>query len=348
MKNLKRFLRWIILLTLLTGFASGINAQTPVVINAENAAQLVSEYVLEGHEGTIYALAWSPDGTTLASASQDGTVRLWDTATWQETAQLIGHDRPVWGVAWSPDGTQIASAGWNRDVLLWDVATSSLIRTLDGRGRLFDIEWSPDGLHVASGSANGSVFVWDAATGERVARLEGHLAETIAVIWSADGNSIISGSIDTTIRVWDWRTGAEIERLLDPGLVSGVRADVNGLALSPDGTRFASARQTGQIAIWDALSLEFVMRTDAAHIGWARGVVWSPDGVMLASTGDDERLIIRSADTGDLVARISGHEAPVWSIAWSPDGSQIATGSGQYDSDAGEHHIRIWTVPENE
>jgi hypothetical protein len=159
----------------------------PYVIEAEIAAfralQAPLELaVLEGHGATVWSVAFSPDGTRLASGSSDDTVRLWDVASGQETARLEGHGADVNSVAFSPDGTRLASGGDDDTVRLWDMASGQQTARLEGHGDgVGSVAFSPDGTRLASGR-RGSIFgggdnavhLWDVASGQETARLEGH------------------------------------------------------------------------------------------------------------------------------------------------------------------------------
>src|SRR5438132_244392 len=168
-------------------------------------------YTYRGHSAGVMEVAWSPDGTRLASASNDGTVQVWGAANGGHVYAYRGHADRVNAVAWSPDGTRIASGSDDDTVQVWDAANGRHVYTYRGHAdAVWGVAWSPDGTRIVSGSGNidngrgdTTAQVWDAANGGHILIYRGHSGPIWTVAWSPDGTRIASGSADKTSQVWE-------------------------------------------------------------------------------------------------------------------------------------------------
>ena len=235
--------------------------------------------------GGSSALAFSPDGATLASGStrtSQANIKLWDVTNRTLIATLPGHTggpTGVHSVAFSPSGDTLASGSGDQTVKLWDVANESLIATLTGHtSHVFSVAWSSDGT-LASGSRDGTVKLWDAASQTSTATLEGNTGRVLDVAFSPDG-TLLASSTDEAMLLWDVGTRKETASLQGHGEAS----------FSADGTTLVTGARLGEIVLWDVATAKSIAKLghpdrlkDAS--GFGINGVFSPDGSLLASVG---------------------------------------------------------------
>jgi WD40 repeat protein len=313
------------------------------------------------HTHWIRSVAFSPDGTLLASGGEDERVRLWDVRNPQgvrHVKTLERHNGKIRRVAFSPDGITLASASEDRTIRLWDirrwqtkrwrVARRTKYLPLEGHAqRIRSIAFSPDGRRLLSGDDSGQVRFWDVtidapSRGFCLATKEGHSSWIWSVACSPDQGRrwAASGSEDQTIRVWDMDSFEN--RYIKQGHISWIRS----LAFSPDGKTLASGEDR-LVRFWDlgkSDPVDSVPRStmpreedkDEGHTGWVRTIAFSPDGEMLASCGEDHTIKLWDRD-GKHHRTLRGERNPVRAVAFHPQGELLAG--------AEDELIRLWKYP---
>jgi WD40 repeat protein/predicted Ser/Thr protein kinase len=275
--------------------------------------------VCAGHTENINTLVFSPDGTHLASASDDGTARLWDAATGLALRTLTGHRAKVLSVAFRPDGSRILTSSSDGTVRQWDAQTGQPAEPPFER-HISEVPvavYSPDGQLVASGGNDRTVRLWRVDGREELAVLHGHAAAVIDLAFSADGRRLASTGHDDTVRFWETGPQAGLP------VLRGHKLYVYPVAFSPDGRRLASGSWDKTVRLWDA-------RTGAPgatldHPGFVRTLAFGPDGFWLMTACDaDNQLRIWDVATARLRRRFPVAAPIVWELVLSPDGSDVA------------------------
>jgi WD40 repeat protein len=333
-------------------------------------------FSLKGHSGPVWAVTFSPDGEYLASASSDGTVKVW-AATHVPEAVSIKDAGVIRRAAFSPDGKRLASSAAGSIIKVWDTNTGHVALSLKGHsGYVGSVAFSPDGKYLASGAGDATVRVWDATTGRTTHVLRGHTLAVQNVLFSPDGQLVASVSgeyrenpVPGEVRVWSVASGKQVLTLEGPA-----RSPWH-MAFSPDGKRLAIPYGS-DVKLWEVMTGQQTL-TLKGHTSDVISVVFSPNGERLATTydrnlriwdttngqetlsvgsdagnvvfsPDSQYVAVASADglnsikiwqltTGQETHVLKGHSEYVRSAAFSADGTRLATGSR-------DRTVKIWDL----
>ncbi|MDT9233670.1 MULTISPECIES: serine/threonine-protein kinase [Limnospira] len=302
---------------------------TPV--SAWNQARLGQ--TLTGHTARVLTVAITPDGKTLASGSDDNTVRLWSLQTFEHLSTLTGHGGAINSIAISPDGRVIASGSRDNTVKLWDLHSKQEIATLKGHERdITTIAFSRDGQTLASGSHDHTITLWYLGTNELIGTLRGHNREIRAVAFSPNGRLLASASQDNTVKLWDLNRREEISTLLSHD------NSVNAIAFSRDGQTLISGSSDKTLKLWDVTTKE-VMATLHGHSQAIKSIAVSPDGRIIASGGDDDTVQLWDLKNQEAIATLRGPSSKIEAIAFSPKRPLLVSGSHN-------RNLEIWQIPD--
>jgi WD40 repeat protein len=317
---------------------------------AAGSGQLLFE--LPGHKSLIFAMAFSPDGTRLASAGLDGTAILWSLGEegGEALITLSGHMRAIADVDFSLDGARLAT-GADDGVRIWDLSASGTAELLafPGHGDLVsEVDISQDGKYLATASMDGTAKVWDLTDGQLLFDLLGHTDRVVDVSFSPDGRLLATAGTDNTARTWDFAASLSAgagQPLLalsghrDAPPIGGLFPGVSRVNFSPDGQLLVTAGADGTARVWEVHSgREVLVLSGHPNGNGVTNAIFSPDGTRLATATDSSRIadtVVKVWDfsaalktgtgTGRDLLSLSGFPDRVWGLAFSPDGRRLAT-----------------------
>jgi WD40 repeat protein len=290
-------------------------------------ADWMDSWILTGHSGPVYGLAFSPDGLLLASGSGDGTVRLWETATGGEYGEYGPVGSYVMSVAFSPDGEEVAAAADLGEVWRWECASGRKLKPIKAGGAS-GLQYAPGGSAIAT-CVNGDPTLWDARTGKRVAHFTP--GDAFDLVFVRGGRGLVSGTGQEAVQLWDVAS-QELRATLEPQWDM-----VHALAAVPGGTRVVLGTEKGGrhlLLFWDLTTFE-VTSMPTGHTGPLMAIAFSPDGGAMLTGSGDGTVKSWDARTGEERVTVEGHDNPVFPVAFSPDGRLVASGS--YDG-----VVRLW------
>ncbi|TYB71313.1 hypothetical protein FXF51_02475 [Nonomuraea sp. PA05] len=301
--------------------------------------------VLRGFPGEVHAVAFSPDGATLAAAGRAAPLRLWDVARLAPAPWPAGEEQgDGMAVAYSPDGGRLAVAGADGGVRVWDTATRQ--GWTGGGGAAWARQWtafSPDGnLLATTGGSGGASRLWDAGTGTQVAALRSLEGAPGPVAFSPDGTLIAAAYPGGPIRTFEAASGMLTGDPLEPpagSLTPEPREEVAALAFSPGGGLLAGTTGSEQIQLWDVTTRRPAGRPLTGHTGLITSAAFSPDGRVLATAGQDHTVRLWDVrGRRPLGEPLTGHTHAVNAVAFSPGGGLLASAGA-------DATVRLWRIP---
>lgn len=311
----------------------------PYTMEAESALRKASRKesaILRGHSGWVNYATFSPDGKYIVSASNDSTIRIWDTTNGDQISKPLKVPGGfIQTVSFSPDGNRIVSASWDDTTRIWNAETGEQIGQLDGHtDNVNSAFFSRDGKSVVSASSDNTIRIWDAETGRQIGKpLLGHTRSVNFATFGPRGKRIVSASADSTIRIWDATTGKQIG---SPFV--GHSDEVTSCCYSPDGKRILSTSKDGTWRIWDLWSHKPYVVSQSERLLFMNHAVFSLDGKRVLSASSDNTIRIWDAETGKQIGQpLEGHTSSVCSAVYSPDGGSIVSASW-------DNTIRIWNL----
>lgn len=294
---------------------------------------------LKKSTGAVYSLQWSPDGRYFITAGYSKTL-LWNAEHKTIIRELSSLQSSVWGVAWSPDGTKIAVTSQESKIIIWHYTAGKEQQfELPKYEWAYSVAWSDDGNYLAIGTNKQQVYVYRTSDFSVNHKIEFN-AVIISLAWAPGTYRIAAGLRNGHLMLWDF-TGTKGPKMIN--LATSKRADINGLAYSPNGKLLAIALQKRAVRVI-SLSDDTIQKSFMGFGGWVRGISWSPDGKYLAAAGQDFTMHIWEYESGQLLLKERIPRYPIWSLEWSPDGSKILLGNGDYMDDKKQSSVFIVKV----
>jgi WD40 repeat protein len=289
-------------------------------------SERVHPILLEGHTDSVTSAAFSPDGTRVVTASDDGTAIVWNAVTGASIAVLQGHGGPLTSVRFDDASARVVTASRDGTARIWDAASGEELVNLVGHEDFVDdAHFDPSGGRVVTASQDGTARLWSAETGELLATLTGPDGPVNSALFHPDGSQVATAHNHSAIGIWDAEDGSQLF-LLPESILEGQRTNlaIHAILFAPDGSRLVAAGEDGFINVWDTETGVNLLSINAHN----RGVTWadlSPDGdrVVSASYLGGVARIWNAADGSELAT--IDHGDLINDVAFSADGTSVVT-----------------------
>jgi len=295
-------------------------------------------FTLEGHTRAVSSVKFSPDGTRLASASADKSIKIWNVSDGQLLQTIEGHRAGISDVCWSIDSSVVCSASDDTTLKLWDASTAKLLKVLRGHSRyVMCCNFNPSSNLIVSGAFDETVRIWDVRSATTVRTLPAHSDPITAVDFNRDGSLIVSSSYDGLIRIWDTQSGQCLKTLMDND-----NPPVSFVKFSPNGKYVLAATLENMLKLWDyTRNKGKPLKTYTGHKN-EKYCIFSnfsiTGGKYVVSGSEDHKIYIWNLQTRKIVQTLEGHTDVVLSTACHPTLNMIASSALERDKT-----IKIWT-----
>ncbi|MEM7067207.1 MAG: caspase family protein, partial [Cyanobacteria bacterium P01_B01_bin.77] len=317
----------------LTAFKDEVKHSAQYALN-QTWYEIRERLKLKGHSNLVNAVAFSPQGDCIVSASDDATLRLWDREGNPIERPLRGHSDLVNAVAFSPDGEHIVSGSNDATLRLWDREGNPIGQAFQGhRKSVRAVAFSPEGDYIVSASADATLRLWDREGNPIGQPFQGHRGSVRAVAFSPEGDRIVSASRDGTLRLWD-REGNLIR-----SPIHGHCDSVNAVAFSPEGNCIVSASADATLRLWDREGNP-IGEPFRGHCDSVNAVAFSPEGNCIVSASADATLRLWDRKGNSIGSPLQGHSRWIYTVAFSPEGDHILSGGS-------DNTLRLWELNSN-
>jgi WD40 repeat protein len=279
---------------------------------------------IPARQGNLYSLSWNPDGNTLATSGDNGSIKLWKR-TGEPIKTLITNHSLVQSLSWTPDGKILTTGGADGTVEFWNQNGDRLKALAASKSIIRSVSWNNDGKILATGGDDGSVKLWS-ETGQLLKTIAAQQDVIYGVSWSNDGKILATGGKNGNVKLWS-RSGELIRS------IATQQDGVNGVSWTPDGQTLATGGINGSVKLWKQTGE--ALKTIDAHRDRVTSLGWSADGQSLATGGQDGTIKLWKR-SGDPIKTLTIQQNRVRSVSWNPDGQTLATGGD-------DSVFKLWT-----